>query len=209
MKRRTFIKTAGLTTLSACLPGPIGQVLPAQAAESRLPATGPLSGRRILTFNSVIRVNQIEVTRTRNEGFDEYDRHTPENIKALRAAFAAGWPGAPMTWALSWRALEDSRPNYQAARRLVREFHDQYGDDVTFIPGAFFANMYNSREQVNRDIHEALAKVSDLMGGGFRPKSLVAGFLSAANQKYLAEQENIHVCQGNIWSQFGIAPNYG
>jgi len=32
----------------------------------------------------------------------------------------------------------------------------------------------------------------------------VAGFLSAANQKYLAEQENIHVCQGNIWSQFGI-----
>ena len=42
------------------------------------------------------------------------------------------------------------------------------------------------------------------MGGGFRPKSLVAGFLSAANQKYLAEQENIHVCQGNIWSQFGI-----
>ena len=136
MKRRTFIKTAGLTTLSACLPGSVGQVFPAQAAESRLPATGPLSGRRILTFNSVIRVNQIEVTRTRNEGFDEYDRHTPENIKALRAAFAAGWPKAPMTWALSWRALEDSRPNYRAARRLVREFHDQYGDDVTFIPGA-------------------------------------------------------------------------
>jgi hypothetical protein len=50
---------------------PIGQVLPARAAESRLSACGPLSGRRILTFNSVIRVNQIEVTRTRNEGFDE------------------------------------------------------------------------------------------------------------------------------------------
>ena len=93
MKRRTFIKTAGLTTLSVCLREPIGQVLPAHAAESRLPATQPLSGRRILTFNSVIRVNQIEVTRTRNEGFDEYDRHTPENIQALRAAFAAGWPG--------------------------------------------------------------------------------------------------------------------
>ena len=64
--------------------------------------------------------------------------------------------------------------------------------------------MYNSRERVNHDIHEALAKTSDLMGGGFRPKSLVAGFLSAANRKYLAEQENIHVGQGNIWSQFGI-----
>src|SRR4030042_5891459 len=101
MKRRTFIKTAGLTTLSACLPGPIGQVIPALAAESRLPAAGPLSGRRILTFNSVIRVNQIEVARTRNEGFDEYDRHTPENIKALRAAFAAGGPGGAMTSALN------------------------------------------------------------------------------------------------------------
>ena len=77
MKRRTFIKTAGLTTLSACLPGPMSPIFPAQAAESPSPATGPLSGRRILTFNSVIRVNQIEVTRTRNEGFDEYDRHTP------------------------------------------------------------------------------------------------------------------------------------
>jgi hypothetical protein len=74
MKRRSFIKTAGLTALSACVSGPIGKVIPAQAAESRSPATGPLSGRRILTFNSVIRVNQIEVTRTRNEGFDEYDR---------------------------------------------------------------------------------------------------------------------------------------
>jgi hypothetical protein len=125
-------------------------------------------------------------------------------MKALREAFAAGWPGAPMTWALSWRALEGSRPNYQAARRLVREFHDQYGEDVTLIPAAYFANMYNSREQVNCDIHEALAKVSDLMSGGFRPKALVAGFLSAANQKYLAEQHNIHVFQGNNGSQFGI-----
>ena len=204
MQRRTSTKTAGLAAPSASLTGQIGQALPAQAAGSRSTATGPLSGRRILTFNWVIRVNQIEVTRTRNEGFDEHDRRSPENMKALREAFAAGWPGAPMTWALSWRALEGSRPNYQAARRLVREFHNQYGEDVTLIPAAYFANMYNSREQVNRDIHEALAKVSDLMSGGFRPKALVAGFLSAANQKYLAEQDNIHVFQGNIGSQFGI-----
>lgn len=40
---------------------------------------------------------------------------------------------------------------------------------------------------MNRDIHEALAKVSDLMGGGLRPKSLVAGFLAAANQNYLGK----------------------
>ena len=124
---------------------------------------------------TVIRVNQIEVTRTRNAGFDEYDRHTPENVLALRQALAEGWPGAPMTWAFSWRALNDERERYATLRRLIPEFHDRYGDDVTFIPGAFFANAYNTRRQVNLDLHEGLARVSEIMGGGFRPKSVIAG----------------------------------
>lgn len=184
--------------------GSIGEALAELAEDSSEVSAKPLTNRRILTFNSVIRVNQIEVTRTRNEGFDEHDRHTPENVRALRDAYALGWPGAPMTWALSWQAMHDQRSNYQSARRLMREFHEKYGDDVTFIPGAYFANMYNTREQVNRDIHEALAKLPEFMGKGYRPKSLLAGFLSAANQKYLADQEDIHVCQGSIFSQFGI-----
>jgi hypothetical protein len=57
---------------------------------------------------------------------------------------------------------------------------------------------------VNKDLHEALARVSEFMGEGFRPQSVVAGFLSAANLQYLAEVEHIHVCQGNIWSQYAI-----
>ena len=200
LTRRSLIQQAGLTAAGAALAGGI----PNLGFDFSELAPKPLDKRRILTFNSVIRVNQIEVTRTQNEGFDEHDRHTPENITALRDAFALGWPGAAMTWALSWQALHDQRPNYVAARRLMREFHDKYGDDVTFIPGAYFANMYNTREQVNRDIHEALAKLPEFMGKGYRPKSLVAGFLAADNQKYLAEQEGIHVCQGIIFSQFGI-----
>jgi len=164
----------------------------------------PLDGKRILTFSSVIRVNQIEVSRTKNMGVDEYDRHSPERIMAFRKALADGWPEARMTWAMSWQALHDQRDNYKAARKLVRHYHDTYGDDVTFIPGGYFANMYNSREQVNRDIHEGLELVTKMMGGQFRSKSLVAGFLSSSNQQYLAEQEDIHVCQGNIWSQYGI-----
>ena len=47
-------------------------------------SSGPLLGERFLTFNSVIRVNQIEVTRHQNAGVDEYDCHTPENVQALR-----------------------------------------------------------------------------------------------------------------------------
>jgi hypothetical protein len=201
MDRREFMKKAGAGLLGASvLPPPdagsLGKATPA--------AMRSLDGRRILTFNSVIRVNQIEVTRTRNEGFDEAAIHTPENVRALREAFAAGWPGAPMTWAFSWRALFDERENYRRIRALIPEFHARFGDDVTFIPGAYFANAYNTREQVDRDLHEGLARVSEIMGGGFRPRSVVAGFLSSANQRYLAESEGIHVCQGNIWSQYAI-----
>ena len=105
-----------------------------------------------------------------------------------------------MTWAFSWRALHDQRDNYRQIRKLVARFHEQYGDDVTFIPGAYFANAYNTREQVNRDLHEGLEKAAAIVGGGFRPKSVIAGFLSSANLKFMAEEEGIHVCQGNIWS---------
>ncbi len=64
--------------------------------------------------------------------------------------------------------------------------------------------MHNSREQTRRDLHEALQRVSEMVGGGYRPRSVVAGFLDAASLKYLAEKEGIHVCQGNIWSQYSI-----
>ncbi len=202
MRRRDFLRgAAGAALLGAAGNSGCGRDESANQEEA---SSNGLAGRRFLTFNSVIRVNQIEVTRTRNEGFDEYDRHTPENVQALRRALAEGWPGAPMTWAFSWRALHDERERYATLRRLVAEFHHRYGDDVTFIPGAFFPNAYNTREQVNRDLHEGLARVSEIMGGGFRPKSLIAGFLAADNQQYLAQEEGIHVCQGNIWSQYAV-----
>ena len=72
------------------------------------------------------------------------------------------------------------------------------------FPGAYFANAYNSIAQVNRDLHDGLALVFRMTGSGFRPKSVVAGFLSSANQQYLAENENIHVCQGNMWSKYTV-----
>jgi hypothetical protein len=201
MERRDFLKLASAGALSA--QSLAGVPLQGKGIEGKaLPKS--LAGRRILTFNSVIRVNQIEVARTRNEGFDEFDRHTPANVADLRAAFAEGWPGAPMTWAFSWQALFDDRENYRRIRQIIPGFHDKYGDDVTFIPGAFFANAYNTRDEVNKDLHDGLARVSEIMGGGFRPKSVLAGFLSSANQRFLAAEEGIHVCQGNIWSQYAI-----
>jgi len=163
-----------------------------------------LKGNRFLTFNAVIRVNQIEVSRDHNAGFDEGAIHTPERVRAMRDALKAGCPNARMTWAFSWLALQDPRPNYVEIRKLVASYVHELGDEMTFIPGGYFAPMHNSRAQVNLDLHDALKMVSEIVGKGYRPKSVIAGFLSAENLRFLAEEEGIHVCQGNIWSQYGI-----
>ncbi|UCG47104.1 MAG: DUF3863 domain-containing protein [Phycisphaerales bacterium] len=163
-----------------------------------------LLGNRFFTFNTVVRVNQIETTRDVNHGEDESSVHSPKEARVFRQAVEKGWPGARITWAFSWLALKDQRPNYRGLRKLVVSYHKKYGDEITFIPGAYFANMYNTRRQVNRDLHEGLQMVSDMVGGRYRPQSVIAGFLSAENLRYLAEEEGIHVCQGNIWSQYAI-----
>ncbi len=163
-----------------------------------------LMGNRFFTLNTVVRVDQIEVTRDTSHGVDESSVHTPKEARTFREAIDKAWPGARITWAFSWRALHDQRPNYQEIRDLVVSYHHKFGDEITFIPGGYFANMYNSREQVNRDLHDGLKRVSEMVGNGYRPNSVIAGFLSAANLKYLAEEENIHVCQGNIFSQYAV-----
>lgn len=164
----------------------------------------PLMGHRFLTFNTVIRVNQIEVSRNKNIGVDERSMHTPERVRVFREAVEKGFPGARITWSFSWLALHDTTANYTKIRELIVGYHYKYGDEVTFIPGAYFANAYNTTAQVNKDLHEGLARVSEIVGNGYRPQSIVAGFLSAKNQEFLAKEEGIHVCQGNIWSQYAI-----
>ena len=57
---------------------------------------------------------------------------------------------------------------------------------------------YNTREQIRATIHSALQLIAKMAGGGYRPQSLVAGFLDAENQRLLAAEEGIHVCQGQI-----------
>jgi hypothetical protein len=198
--RRKFIAATAIS-VATCLS------TRGRAVEAALPVDGQtplLIGNRFLTFNTVVRVNQIEVSRDRNEGTDEGDIHTPEVARLFRQSVERGWPGGKITWAFSWRALQDPRPNYKAIRDLVAEYHARYGDEVTFIPGGFFQPMYNSRQQTRQDLHEALQRVSEIVGGGYRPRSVLAGFLDAASLKYLAEKENIHVCQGTIWSQYSI-----
>lgn len=162
---------------------------------------------RFLTHVSVVRVNQIEVTPTRSIGEDEAADNRPEHIRARREAFARGCPDGRMTWAISCLALHDTRDEFREARRLLASYHDRYGDEVTFIPGGYFAPMYDTREHIRETIHKALGEIARMVGAGYRPQCLIAGFMDAENQRLLAADEGIHVCQGQVWSQHGI--DYG
>ena len=192
--RRRFLNQAARSAASLAL---------APLASNALAAPSPLRGR-FLTHVSIVRVNQIEVTPTRNIGEDESPDNSVDHIRSRREAFARGCPGGKMTWAISWLALNDTRQQYKDARRLLASYHDQFGDEITFIPGGYFAPMYNTREQTRQTIHQALNRISAMVGNGYRPQCLVAGFLDAENQRNLANDEGIHVCQGQIWSQHGI-----
>jgi len=195
--RRKFLRGAAGSAASMTL-APLGNSALAYGAGESL-----LRGR-FVTHVSIVRVNQIEVTPNHSIGEDEAADNSPDHIRSRREAFARGCPGGKMTWAISWLALNDTRQEYKDARRLLASYHEQYGDEVTFIPGGYFAPMYDTREHIRGTIHKALQSISQMAGNGYRPECLVAGFMDAENQRFLAEEEGIHVCQGQIWSQHGI-----
>ena len=163
-----------------------------------------LIGNRFLTLSISIRVFTWEVSRDvipMNQ--DEYDIHTPEAVRKLREAYRAGSPDGRLTWSLTLNALEDQRPHYREIRDYVVRCQREYGDEVTYFP-SYFAAQYLPRERINREMSEALEIVSKMVGGGYRPQSLIMGFTPAACLKYLAEKEDIHTAHGVIWSQHGV-----
>ena len=117
LSRRSFLRSALMASGAALLTSPVF------GADSHQPSLPKLKGNRFLTFNTVVRVNQIEVSRNRNAGEDEGNLHTLASVRKLRDCFERGFPGGRMTWAFSWLALQDQRPNYQAIRKQVVEYH--------------------------------------------------------------------------------------
>ena len=162
---------------------------------------------RTLAVATVVRYWTVEATRSQHLLDNESAIHTVANCRAFRAAVAAGWPGATISWAFSWDALHAADGEYPAIRALVAGYVGAFGDEFTFIPGGYFAPMYNTAAQTNQDIHDALAAISATVGGGYRPRAIIAGFLGAQTLRYLAAVEGIHVAQGTIFSQFNI--DYG
>ena len=164
----------------------------------------PLKGR-YLAFMSAVRVHSWENTRARSHGtWMEQKTQTPAVALKMRSALAESFPGARMTWGWSWHALNEPSANYVELRRLMAQFHNQYGDEITFWPGVYFEDKFNTTEQSKKDLHEGLALVSKMVGDGYRPQSVIAGIMSVEVMKYLVESEGIHVVQGQIWSQFNV-----
>ena len=60
-----------------------------QSATPKSLKSKELIGHRFLTFNTVIRVNQIEVARDKNVGQDERKDHTPARVIKFRNSIEA------------------------------------------------------------------------------------------------------------------------
>ena len=164
----------------------------------------PLKGRYI-NLMTAVRVHSWENTRARGHGtWMEQQFNTPELALKTRKSVEEAFPGARMTWAWSWQALISKEQNYVELRKLMAQFVKQYGDEMTFWPGVYFEDKFNTLEQAKKDLHEGLELVSQMVGDGYRPKSVIAGHMSVEDMKYLAEKEGIHTVQGQIWSQFNV-----
>lgn len=163
-----------------------------------------LNGNRFVTLCIMIRTTPWEVSRdVKLFNRDEAHWHTLEGVRALRDAFAKHNPEGRLTWGFTLNALEDPRENFRQIREYAVECQKKYGDEVSYFPG-YFPAMYLPRERVNREMSEAIETISKLVGNGYRPQSIMGGFLSADNLKYLAEKEKIHVAHAVIWSQHNI-----
>jgi Domain of Unknown Function with PDB structure (DUF3863)/Domain of Unknown Function with PDB structure (DUF3864) len=161
---------------------------------------------RYINFMTTVTLHFWENTRARLSGrwSDEGKRNTTENAIKLRNSVEAGFPGARITWAWTWGSLNSMDPRYVELRKLMVQFHKKYGDEITFLPGNYFANKFNTQEQVKKDLHDGLELISKMIGDGYRPKSVVAGHMSSETMRYMADNEGIHTVQGQIWSQFNI-----
>ncbi|WP_222838201.1 DUF3863 domain-containing protein [Chitinophaga pinensis] len=163
-----------------------------------------LDGKRFVTLCIMIRTTPWEVSRdVKLHPRDERSWHTLEGVRALREAFAKNNPDGRLTWGFTLNALEEQAENYKQIRAYVVECQQKYGDEVSYFPG-YFPAMYLPRERVNREMSEAIQLISKMVGNGYRPKSIMGGFLAADNLRYLAEKEDIHVAHAVIWSQHNI-----
>jgi hypothetical protein len=158
---------------------------------------------RYFCFCIVVRVNQIEVAPGVNIGHDERHENTVENLIEYREAIRAAIPDARITIAFSHEALMDQSENFVALREKAREYHLLYGDDITYMLGAYFSGAYSKRCEIHTHVDAALELLRGFLGKEYLPKAIVGGFVPASVMEHIASL-GIHTVQGIIFSQYSI-----
>ncbi|MBQ9729512.1 MAG: DUF3863 domain-containing protein [Clostridia bacterium] len=158
---------------------------------------------RYFCLTMVVRVNQIEVAPGVNLGEDERRENTYENFVRYRQAVARAIPEAKITIAFSHEALKDQSENFVAIRNKAKEYHERYGDDVTYLLGAYFCGVYSPRKEICTHVDEALELLQVFMGKGYLPLAIVGGFVPAKVMEHVASK-GIRTIQGVIFSQYSI-----
>ncbi len=158
---------------------------------------------RYFCFCIVVRVNQIEVAPGVNIGHDERHENTVENLIEYREAIRAAIPDARITIAFSHEALMDQSENFVALREKAKEYHLLYGDDITYMLGAYFSGAYSKRCEINTHVDAALELLRGFLGKEYLPKAIVGGFVPASVMEHIASL-GIHTVQGIIFSQYSI-----
>ena len=164
----------------------------------------PVRGR-YLTINTVVRKYQVETTRGNyaKEYADETNLHEVVTVREFAETIRKSIPRARITWAFSWLALTDTSTRYGEIREVIKSYHRQYGDEVTYCPGGYFAARWSTRDEINRELANALECIESWMGG-YRPTSLITGFLPAECIRFARRQLGISALQGQIWSQYNV-----
>jgi hypothetical protein len=164
----------------------------------------PLTGGRFVTLCIMIRTTPWEVSRdVKLHPRDEVEYHTLDYVRSLREAFSKNNPEGRLTWGFTLNALEDQRKNFREIRDYAVYCKENFGDEISYFPG-YFPAMYLPRKRVNKEMTEAIQIITDFVGNGYRPESIIGGFLSADSLKYLSEVESIHTAHAVIWSQHAI-----
>ncbi|MBQ8716641.1 MAG: DUF3863 domain-containing protein [Clostridia bacterium] len=158
---------------------------------------------RYFCFCIVVRVNQIEVAPGINVGHDERHENTVENLVKYRQAICDAIPNARITIAFSHEALSDKSPNFVALREKAKEYHFTYGDDITYMLGAYFSGAYSPRKAINSHVDDAIHLLKSFMGKDYLPLSIVGGFVPSDVMEHIASI-GIHVVQGVIFSQYAV-----
>ena len=173
--------------------------------------------KRYLILNTLVRRYTIETNATEHLTFiknqteagihkfkkNEEREHSARKCIAYSKAIRRAFPDAKLTWSVSYQALSCQNRKYRAIRQALKSIHEEYGDDIAYCPGGYSANVYAPREVVNNEMDEAHEMICAFMGG-YKPRSLLAGFLASENIAHAREKWGIKAVQGHAFSQHGI-----